>query len=335
MTGHFRGWNYGGVVGPADRNPHGFSVAEASKIIFGTSEDLLLKGPPKTRGPSLTLDANDMRSTSVEQLEAWKKISFVGDGGLIEVRVYSSIPLDEMLCLQAEATCMCSNCTYRHYLDGDFRRNSPWLSCGVTLDRVLSSQFLAALRTGAHQRLNDLSEIWHFEHTSISLDRPSVAMHIRRGDISKQSGGMFTDDEYYLDVLDVILASFPHADVHAFSSSVDLDEFSAFAARGVRVHIDGSPLGDWWHFAAADIFVMAKSTFSHVPAMLNRKCVVYQHHWRAPLANWLTLEGLSDSLPRCLRLSSSENGRNKMRQSQKPRRKRDIQRGNSLVHELL
>ena len=45
---------------------------------------------------------------------------------------------------------------------------------------------------------------------------------------------------------------------------------------------------------------MAKSTFSHVPAILSRGCVVYQHHWRAPLAEWLTLESLEEALPRCL-----------------------------------
>jgi hypothetical protein len=111
---------------------------------------------------------------------------------------------------------------------------------------------------------------------------------------------MYTPTEYYLEVLAEVRKAYPHADVHAFSSSKNRGEFAELEAQGVSVHLGSPPLGDWAHFATADLSVMARSIFSHVPAMLNKKCVLYQHHWRAPFSDWMTLRELGQALPRCL-----------------------------------
>jgi hypothetical protein len=143
---------------------------------------------------------------------------------------------------------------------------------------------------------------------------------------------MFTPNAYYHRVLDLVVAVFPRADVHAFTSSNSEKEFSDLAHRGVVVHLaapppplipphlpsgsdqgdhdDGDddtgsdgPLSDWRHFIEADLFVMAKSTFSGVPALLTSNCVLYHHHWRAPLSYWLDLDSLltnNEALRQCV-----------------------------------
>ncbi|CAK0859064.1 unnamed protein product [Prorocentrum cordatum] len=46
----------------------------------------------------------------------------------------------------------------------------------------------------------------------------------------------------------------------------------------------------WAHFAQADIVVMSRSSYSHVPAMLNTNCVIYQEYWNAPMEGWIWAE---------------------------------------------
>jgi len=38
---------------------------------------------------------------------------------------------------------------------------------------------------------------------------------------------------------------------------------------------------------SADVLVTAASSFSHVAALVNPGCVVYQPMWRGPLAGWI------------------------------------------------
>ena len=87
------------------------------------------------------------------------------------------------------------------------------------------------------------------------------------------------------------------ADVHLFSSiegRYGASAFDMFRARGVTVHLDGDPLVAWAHFAAADVFVVGKSSFSRAATWLNPRCVVHQgfyfHHHPAPW--WVDLKSL-------------------------------------------
>lgn len=115
-----------------------------------------------------------------------------------------------------------------------------------------------------------------------SPGRLSVAIHIRRGrDVSLQfHPDRYTPDEYYFDIIDRIRAVHPDADVHVFSSLEDTASekaFKEYADRRVQVHLEDE-IGTkeaWANMMSADVFVMAKSSFSYVPAMVNRGCVIY------------------------------------------------------------
>ena len=64
----------------------------------------------------------------------------------------------------------------------------------------------------------------------------------------------------------------------------EAEEFEMMRRRGVSVHFDGDPISDWRHLVRADIMVMAKSSFSHVPALLSSNCVIYEPFWHGKLA---------------------------------------------------
>jgi len=150
--------------------------------------------------------------------------------------------------------------------------------------RYYSERFLGQLRNA--------SRIWR-EPLAFERGSTSVAIHVRRGDVDPADKLRGTSDLWYLSLMEQLRRLAPNADIHVFSSleaGRQSSEFDAYRSRGATVHLDGDPLEAWAHFAAADVFVMAKSSFSHVPALLNGNCVVYQPYWHRKLKEWVIVE---------------------------------------------
>ncbi|CAK0831052.1 unnamed protein product [Prorocentrum cordatum] len=92
----------------------------------------------------------------------------------------------------------------------------------------------------------------------------------------------------------------PNADVHVFTSvdeSTDQREFNTYKSAGCHVHTDEDKtwashavLDAWAHIARADFVILSRSSFGHVPAMLNTNCVIYQEYWNAPMDGWIWAE---------------------------------------------
>ncbi|CAK0806609.1 unnamed protein product [Prorocentrum cordatum] len=157
-----------------------------------------------------------------------------------------------------------------------------------------------------------------------SKSRPIVAMHVRRGDMSlgcERCRDRTTPDGWNLWALRRILRALPGADVHVFSSlegrHAPAEFDNGYREIGASVHLDDVEiLTPWTYFARADLVVLARSSFSWAPAMLNPSCVVFQKNPRlAPLPGWIEArhqweaeetwpEGLDDQTPGGLRRPS-------------------------------
>ncbi|KAL3929592.1 MAG: hypothetical protein SGPRY_001898, partial [Prymnesium sp.] len=160
------------------------------------------------------------------------------------------------------------------------------LSRFVSLDEFFNPPFRAALRASAACSISKVRE-WHFTDW-----RPSVALHVRRGDVTLSRHPMrYTSDEYYYNVAAVIRNHLPNADFHVFSSTRDQfrrgeknhsienanhrdvlhpsRSFDGYRQRGMSVHLDGDPLEAAAHLMTAHVVVIAKSAFSWAPAVFN------------------------------------------------------------------
>jgi hypothetical protein len=71
-----------------------------------------------------------------------------------------------------------------------------------------------------------------------------------------------------------------------------------YAAQRISLHVSreydieeatNDVISAWAHFIKADIFLMAKSGFSHVPALLSKGCVVYQEYWHSKMPQWISV----------------------------------------------
>jgi len=122
----------------------------------------------------------------------------------------------------------------------------------------------------------------------------TVAMHIRRGDITKgKHSKRSTPDEFYFDIIHAIREIRSDAIIHAWSDSSDPREFISYLGLGIQMHLGGDILDAMAHFSTARLFVMAISSFSFIPALLNPNCVVYQPStgvggiWVDSLQHWI------------------------------------------------
>lgn len=159
------------------------------------------------------------------------------------------------------------------------------------LGHIITPEFLKKIRAANPRRLEGV------DYKFYPGAHPTVAIHIRRGDIGPSDKLRYTPNSYYIDIARRIRAVYPEADIHAFTSlegGHQGQEFAEFQQVSIPVHFeDVHAQLSWSHFMKADIFIMAKSGFSHVPALLSEHCVVYEPFHMGKLPHWATVSELS------------------------------------------
>lgn len=212
-------------------------------------EDIFVRSKPRF----------DVKFETVADLEA----------GLSEAEGGLSLPPNSSILLDADSMVKASG------LGGALSRRGL-----TTIDDYLSPAFLAALKRGLpwlNQRALEFEP-----------GKTPVALHVRRGDIG--IGGKWTSDQEYSDLVERIRKQLPSgsADLHVFSESRGFNA-SEYERQHANVHLDGRDLlGIWAHMAHAQVLVVARSSFSWVPAFLNEHCVIYKAYGdgRRPLEAW-------------------------------------------------
>lgn len=156
---------------------------------------------------------------------------------------------------------------------------------GKYTDEIFSTDVRSRMRSltlPAFQRRVDLS----------SSSKPLVALHVRRGDISKK-GRRGTPDQWFFDIMAKVRALLPEGDVQIFSCTerrgtpMDPAEFDVFRSRGATVNLDKELLWDWAHFAAARVLVLSPSTYGLAPAVFNPNCVVWWPYLTSGFSWWI------------------------------------------------
>lgn len=137
-------------------------------------------------------------------------------------------------------------------------------------------------------------------------NRIQVAVHLRRGDVAQagEFAGWFTGDQVILERLGQVLEIIgkERATVRLFSEGVP-EDFKAFTDLGAILHLNEDVFTTFHHFVKSDVFLMAKSTFSYLGALIGNALCIYEPFWHPKLPGWLgpqDLEGsgLADELTR-------------------------------------
>lgn len=169
----------------------------------------------------------------------------------------------------------------------------------LRFDDLMTETILSSLREMNKPQIKEADLLF-------AAGRPSVALHVRRGrDVSAKVDRLerlrrFSPDEYYFTLVERIRSVFPSADVHVFSSLEGVtsrSDFDEYAKRNMTVHFEDTVdvIKAWTNMIHADIFIMAKSSFSMVPALLNPNCVVCNmlSFDKRKLERWKTIENFT------------------------------------------
>ena len=113
-----------------------------------------------------------------------------------------------------------------------------------------------------------------------------VTVHVRRGDVTATDyPTRYLDNSYYLEQVEKYRRA--GGEVIVFSQKGPTAAFDDFRAIGCVVKLD-TPLDEVWLTAInSDVFVMSRSSFSHVPALLTKGIVVYHPYWHRPQDDWI------------------------------------------------
>jgi len=169
---------------------------------------------------------------------------------------------------------------------------------GVPREAFLTPRFLDALRNQVLPTLRAKSGLC-FGRQRHEGGAPTVAVHVRRGDVKPSAMGRYTNNSWYLDTMRHIRAKMPTAEVHLFSSthratnySSSLDELNT---SGTHVHLDTELLRTWSCMVDANVLVMAKSSFAHVSALFRKGgCVIWQRYETGKLSAWMDGTDVND-----------------------------------------
>lgn len=113
-------------------------------------------------------------------------------------------------------------------------------------------------------------------------ERPHVALHIRRGDISpcNKWDWHYLPNSYYFQLIDDYLPQYCGEDVGlgcqvtVYSEAKSVESFDAFKARGFHLRLSGPLEEVWGGIMNADVAILSISSFSFIPAVLNKNGVI-------------------------------------------------------------
>lgn len=117
----------------------------------------------------------------------------------------------------------------------------------------------------------------------------TIVVHMLRGNTSpckEKNRGFhsYLPNLHYQNLIDKYMK--PGARVIIYTSAKSFEDLSEFRNRGYEVNTGTSLKETWKEFVTADVFIMSRSDFSMVPAMVAKGTVVYTPFWHHTLRRW-------------------------------------------------
>jgi hypothetical protein len=128
-------------------------------------------------------------------------------------------------------------------------------------------------------------------------EKTNIAIHIRRGDVSKYTNtDRYIPFDNYYNIIENLNLKYNNACFFIFSEITnDKHEFDEFIKNNIDRGIDINLLADidilttLEYMIKADVFVMSKSSLSYVAALYNENKVLYFDFWHTKMPHWETI----------------------------------------------
>jgi hypothetical protein len=129
-----------------------------------------------------------------------------------------------------------------------------------------------------------------------TTDVVTVAVHIRRGDVSAEVGEMYTSNERVMQIVSAVKAmldaqSIPHR-IYVYSQGT-LEEFEDSCPLEAEFFLNADPIWTIQELVEADILIVAKSYFSYYAGMISDGIKIFEPYF------WSGQSGGVPQLPDC------------------------------------
>lgn len=116
-----------------------------------------------------------------------------------------------------------------------------------------------------------------------------IVVHIHRGDVTPcfrlEFGYIcYLPNSYYMALIETYRQE--DSEVTIFSESQSFENWTDLEVKGYKLVLDGDMSNVWKEAIDSNVFIMSRSSFSYVPAVLARGIVVYTEFWHQPLQTW-------------------------------------------------
>jgi len=170
-------------------------------------------------------------------------------------------------------------------------------ACPPSMEDVTSNKEYYSEKYFTKKALTNARQISQKFVTNFHVNKPQschrIVVHIRRGDVTEATyPNRYLPNRYYLKQIEKYRRKCEngiYSDVVIFSESTPTDPFDAFYYMDYDVRLDASIEDVWTTAINCDVFIMSKSSFSYIPALLTRATtVVYPRgFWHKKLENWV------------------------------------------------
>ena len=122
-----------------------------------------------------------------------------------------------------------------------------------------------------------------------------ISIHIRRGDVGPNNKRRYTSDEIYIKLIDNIISNLENYKLHIFSEKKfngNLDKYKKYK-NNISFHLEHNNgfheydniFNDLIFMIHSDYLICSKSSFSYLPALLNKGHNIYHNNkfWNNPL----------------------------------------------------
>jgi hypothetical protein len=294
-------WNFGGLEVPLHRRDnHNVSMEDILNVLFGNASFIMMGN---------TLSLLNESASSLKSFETFEDLESFHHSNTYNLS--TTFQLADNLQKKSQLIYY-KNIRYpdnpSHFTSSFLNSLRQTFHCG--LSRFLASSTIIHYFPLLNQNLPTLS-------SSSSSNRKAtiIAMHLRLGDAVYTEARQIPlswSAQILFELQTLLTAKTINFQIHLFSSLLSknitferhlLDSFSSI--ENLNVHVDYEQyaqdntrqvLTTWTHLIAADVFIMAKSSFSYVPAIYNEHCVLYYPFWHRPLAHWIKLPAFNGSI---------------------------------------
>lgn len=123
------------------------------------------------------------------------------------------------------------------------------------------------------------------------IDKKSIYIHIRRGDVDKNNKKRGNTNDFYLELIQKLKKKYKNYQI-IIESEGNLNDFKELHNLNIQFNLNNNIEDTFQNFVSAQILVIAKSALSYCAALLNKNIVYYIPYRLKNLNRWKNIKSL-------------------------------------------